>query len=81
MTHSRANLLSPLPFTPDFYTYHIERHLLLCSDGLTEDVAEDSILSVIAESEDIDTAAAQLIQAANDNGGSDNISVILTGRI
>ena len=83
-SHPQRNVVSQALGTdetvaPDFYTYHIERHLLLCSDGLTEDVAEDSILSVIAESEDIDTAADQLIQAAIDNGGSDNISVILTG--
>lgn len=82
-SHPQRNVVSQAlgtdeTVTPDFYTHHIERHLLLCSDGLTEDVAEDSILSVIAESEDIDTAADQLIQAAIDNGGSDNISVILT---
>lgn len=82
-THPQRNVLSQALGTeetvdPDFYTQQVEQHLLLCSDGLTEEVSEESILSTVTESEGIDTAADRLIQSANDNGGSDNISVILT---
>jgi protein phosphatase len=50
---------------------------LLCSDGLTEEVAEDLISKSIAETEDLAEAAGKLIQNAKDGGGSDNITVIL----
>ena len=50
--------------------------LLLCSDGLT-DVVDDGSLHEILLAADLDQAAASLIDAANANGGPDNISVIL----
>jgi protein phosphatase len=50
--------------------------LLLCSDGLT-DVVDDGLLQEILRSPELDQAAAALIDAANANGGPDNISLIL----
>jgi serine/threonine protein phosphatase PrpC len=51
---------------------------LLCSDGLT-DLVEDDQISLIIEkhSADLDKVASNLVQLANENGGKDNISVIL----
>lgn len=50
---------------------------LLCSDGLS-DMVEDSVMAKIISSEsDLDGKADQLIDAANANGGRDNISVLL----
>jgi protein phosphatase len=51
---------------------------LLCSDGLS-DVVEDSDIELIMSSlkPNLPLAASHLIQAANDNGGYDNVSVIL----
>lgn len=51
---------------------------LLCSDGLN-DMVEDSDIadSVKALKNNLPLLASQLIQAANDNGGRDNVSVIL----
>jgi PPM family protein phosphatase len=51
--------------------------LLLCSDGLTEEVPHDEIASRLAESESNETAAQALIDAAKQHGGSDNITVII----
>lgn len=52
--------------------------LLLCSDGLTEEVADTQILDLIApHDEPCDAIATQLIEAAKTNGGSDNITVII----
>ncbi|MCX8085538.1 MAG: Stp1/IreP family PP2C-type Ser/Thr phosphatase [Rhodocyclaceae bacterium] len=51
---------------------------LLCSDGLTDMVEEaDIALTLSALSANLPLAAAQLIDLANDNGGRDNVSVIL----
>jgi len=51
---------------------------LLCSDGLNDLVPDDEIGATIANlSANLELAANQLIQMANDNGGKDNISVIL----
>lgn len=51
---------------------------LLCSDGLNDMVEEDDIQSILyAMQGNLLLAAEQLIQTANDNGGRDNVSVIL----
>ena len=51
---------------------------LLCSDGLNDMVEDEEIqLTLQMLSANLDLAATQLIQMANDNGGRDNVSVIL----
>ena len=51
---------------------------LLCSDGLSDLVDDELIQSVLNEFiTDLNKAAQTLVQLANDNGGKDNISVIL----
>ncbi len=51
---------------------------LLCSDGLNDMVEDDEIqLTLQALAANLELAATQLIQMANDNGGRDNVSVIL----
>lgn len=51
--------------------------LLLCSDGLSSVIAEESIRSVLEDAIDLDAACMRLIEEANANGGPDNITVIL----
>ena len=51
---------------------------LLCSDGLNDMIDDEEIGAVVQMlSVNLDLAATQLIQMANDLGGRDNISVIL----
>lgn len=50
--------------------------ILLCSDGLHGAVSEDDIVSILGG--DIADSAKRLVSAANDNGGRDNISVIVS---
>jgi len=51
---------------------------LLCSDGLNDMVDDGEIaMTLSALSANLDLCATQLIQMANDNGGRDNVSVIL----
>jgi protein phosphatase len=49
---------------------------LLCSDGLHDLVTDEQMLE-LATSGDLGAASARLVNAANSNGGYDNISVIL----
>jgi protein phosphatase len=51
---------------------------LLCSDGLTGMVPEDEILRLVTSHEgDLEAAAQDLIDAANERGGLDNITAVL----
>ena len=50
---------------------------LLCSDGLVDEVTDDDIALILAANADPQAAADALVQAANDNGGHDNITVIV----
>ncbi|MFZ5502154.1 MAG: Stp1/IreP family PP2C-type Ser/Thr phosphatase [Pseudomonadota bacterium] len=51
---------------------------LLCSDGLNDMVEDDDIEATLyAMQSNLPMAVEQLIQMANDNGGRDNVSVIL----
>ncbi len=52
--------------------------VLLCSDGLNDMVEDDEIaLTLQTLGGNLTLAAEQLVQMANDNGGRDNVSVIL----
>jgi protein phosphatase len=51
---------------------------LLCSDGLSDMVEDDDIhLTINTFGANLDTVAKHLVQLSNDNGGKDNISVLL----
>jgi serine/threonine protein phosphatase PrpC len=51
--------------------------LLLASDGLTGMIRDDRVRSILTENNDPDEAVAALVDAANEAGGQDNISVLL----
>ena len=50
---------------------------LLCSDGLSGMISDDTILSIALGERDLDRGAEELISAANRAGGKDNITVVL----
>jgi protein phosphatase len=51
---------------------------LLCSDGLTTMVSDEEIETIVDElKENLELACQVLVQVANDQGGHDNISVVL----
>ena len=66
----------------DFFTVELRPsdRILMCSDGLTNMVEDQDILKVLNEHQDdktlVETARA-LIDTANQNGGKDNIAVVL----
>ena len=54
--------------------------ILLCSDGLTEEVSDQVISHTLSQGLPCQETVDHLILAALDNGGSDNITVLLIGR-
>jgi PPM family protein phosphatase len=50
--------------------------LLLCSDGLTEELS-DPLIAIYLEEENCQKAAKGLVEAAKDKGGRDNITVVI----
>ena len=60
----------------DFFNYYGEV-IVICSDGLTNMIDDEKICSLVNEYKtDLRTAAQKLVQAANENGGADNITVV-----
>jgi serine/threonine protein phosphatase PrpC len=51
--------------------------LVLCTDGLSGQVRKDEIGRVVAQERDLTTAGQMLINRANENGGPDNITVVI----
>jgi PPM family protein phosphatase len=64
----------------EIHTYDVEEGdiYLLCSDGLNDMIEDEEIqMTLIALRTNLDLTAQQLVQAANDAGGRDNVSVML----
>jgi len=83
-THPQRNVLYRAigqnePYNPDITTHPIPRpgYMLICSDGLWGVVNENDIVKIVLESKIPAKACESLVDAANEAGGPDNISVIL----
>jgi len=64
---------------PDFFTVEVKEGdmVLMCSDGLTNMLEDEEIRMILSGARDIVEKAYRLVEAANENGGRDNISVVL----
>lgn len=51
--------------------------ILMCSDGLSNMLEDEEMLHIIRKQRDVVEMAEALVAAANQNGGKDNISVII----
>ena len=51
--------------------------LLLCSDGLTDHVEHEELRDILCEYKDTEDAADELLRCALNNGGTDNVTVIV----
>src|SRR5205814_8853278 len=75
----RAVITRALGLEPDVEIDHLELlpyrgdRLLLCSDGLTNEVADDQIGSTLRRLANANEAAKDLVTQARANGGNDNI--------
>ena len=54
--------------------------LLICSDGLTEEVTDEQIKTSLSSLESCQSTAQELIDAAKTAGGSDNITVVIVNQ-
>ena len=63
----------------DMWELHLRSgdRVLLCSDGLTNEVGMDEMTDVLVAESDPEAAARRLVEVANEHGGSDNITVIV----
>ena len=70
---------SPRTVTPSIrcLNFQNEDRLLLCSDGLTNMLADQRIEGILKRQADVDTVSRDLIQAAIDAGGEDNVTVVV----
>lgn len=64
---------------PDFFTVDIKKGdvILMCSDGLSNMLEDEEIRMLLEGSRDVVEKTQKLVEAANRNGGRDNISVIV----
>lgn len=51
--------------------------VLLCSDGLTNELSEEEIAEVLGAEEDPDVAAEELVRLAVGHGGNDNVTAVV----
>jgi protein phosphatase len=56
---------------------HQGDRLLLCSDGLSNELSDEEIADLASEPHDLDSAVSELVELANRRGGRDNISVVV----
>ncbi|HII94356.1 MAG TPA: serine/threonine-protein phosphatase [Candidatus Methanofastidiosum sp.] len=76
--------ITSTPLNPDVGDFHIGKNnwILICSDGLSDMVQDDSYIGkvLIHNKLDVVSKVKELIQAAKNMGGNDNISLILFRR-
>ena len=83
-THPQRNIITrclgmQLDVEVDLFNKELKpgNSLLLCSDGLWEMVRDNEMNEIILKAGDSQAACEQLIEAANRNGGFDNISAVI----
>ncbi len=83
-THPWRHVLSQCLGREDLAEVTIQRldlhpadRLLLCSDGLTEELSDQTIASYLKSIRASEKAVASLVNAAKEKGGKDNITVVL----
>lgn len=52
---------------------------MLCSDGLTNEISKEDLLELVLKEKEYDEMAHKLVEKAKENGGRDNITVLLFG--
>lgn len=83
-THPKKNIITRAigaddNVVPDFFTVKLKRNeiVLMCSDGLTNMLDDEEIRMILMGQRDIVERAEELIKAANNHGGKDNIAVVI----
>ena len=63
---------------PDFFQVDIQKDdlIIICTDGLYDEVGNREIIDVLKKGMSMSDVCRELVSAANENGGHDNITVI-----
>lgn len=84
LNHPKKNVLTrslgveeKLGIDIDLYAYGSTDLILLCSDGLTNMVADKEIEKILNVSDSLENLSTTLIDLANERGGIDNITVAI----
>lgn len=87
-THPQRNVLyralgqeDPLEPDLDQFSLGLGERMMICSDGLWGVLEDDQMVSILKRGQHLQKTACELVKAANDAGGPDNISVILIERL
>jgi protein phosphatase len=82
--HPNRNLITRVIGTstdaePDFFFLNLQtgEHLLLCSDGLSNMLSENVLLSEITGGSSVHETCEKLIRLANNKGAPDNVTAVL----
>jgi PPM family protein phosphatase len=83
-THPQRNIILKALGVSDILEIDLESvaiipgdRVLLCSDGLTGFVEDTDLEAIISENDDPEVCCRELVDAANQGGGADNITVIM----
>jgi len=83
-THPKRNQLTrvlgcevPIQVDGSLHSLKVVDSVLLCSDGLTDMLTDEEIMNIVNQDASPQSRAQALINAANSNGGIDNISAII----
>lgn len=63
----------------DFYEHRLKRGdiILMCTDGLSNMVEDEELFHIVQGGRDIVEAGTSLVETAKENGGTDNIGIVL----
>jgi len=76
ITHYVGMETKTLPYIRSFSLKKGDR-LLLCTDGLTDEIDDKAIAAILAGKQDCNQTCQALVDAANTTGGQDNITVVI----
>ena len=65
--------------SPDFFEHSLKKGdiILMCSDGLSNMIEDEEIFQIVKSGRDVVEITEDLIETANENGGKDNIGVVV----
>lgn len=88
LNHPRRNIVTQsiggdLQVEAEFTQMHKNQVelLMLCSDGLSNMLSSELMIELIEAEKDLNQLASNFIEAANDAGGLDNITIILVSNL
>jgi protein phosphatase len=84
LTSANKNLVTRALGVEDAVLLEVNEHrvelgdiYLMCSDGLSDMILDSAIAAILSAGRSLDQTARELVIAANEGGGRDNISVLL----